>query len=166
VSAPILKDLGLSQQVAHFFVFYFAILAAVTPPIAGAAMVGSQIAGASYMKVSWESFKLVGPFFILPYFIIKNPIVFMEYQPPVQAITVLIAMIIAMGAMMCLFQGYCFRPTGRVEKLFLTAASFCAVFYGLYHHLTLFVGAVVLAVAFLVVQRRKISAKILNAKPA
>ena len=166
VSAPILKDLGLSQQVAHFFVFYFAILAAVTPPIAGAAMVGSQIAGASYMKVSWESFKLVGPFFILPYFIIKNPIVFMEYQPPVQAITVLIAMIIAMGAMMCLFQGYCFRPTGRVEKLFLTAASFCAVFYGLYHHLTLFVGAAVLAVAFLVVQRRKISAKILNAKPA
>ena len=166
VSAPILKDLGLSQQVAHFFVFYFAILAAVTPPIAGAAMVGSQIAGSSYMKVSWESFKLVGPFFILPYFIIKNPIVFMEYQPPVQAITVLIAMIIAMGAMMCLFQGYCFRPTGRVEKLFLTAASFCAVFYGLYHHMTLFVGAAVLAVAFLVVQRRKISAKILNAKPA
>jgi TRAP transporter 4TM/12TM fusion protein len=166
VSAPILKDLGLSQQVAHFFVFYFAILAAVTPPIAGAAMVGSQIAGSSYMKVSWESFKLVGPFFILPYFIIKNPIVFMEYQPPVQAITVLIAMIIAMGAMMCLFQGYCFRPTGRVEKLFLIGASFCAVFYGLYHHLTLFVSAAGLAVAFLVVQRRKISAKILNAKPA
>jgi TRAP transporter 4TM/12TM fusion protein len=160
VSAPILKDLGLSQQVAHFFVFYFAILAAVTPPIAGAAMVGSQIAGSSYMKVSWESFKLVGPFFILPYFIIKNPIVFMEYQPPVQAITVLIAMIIAMGAMMCLFQGYCFRPTGRVEKLFLIGASFCAVFYGLYHHLTLFVSAVVLAAAFLVVQRRKIRGNI------
>ena len=166
VSAPILKDLGLSQQVAHFFVFYFAILAAVTPPIAGAAMVGSQIAGSKYMKVSWESFKLVGPFFMLPYFTIRNPIVFMEYQPPVQAISVLIAMIIALGAMMCLFQGYCFRPTGRMEKLFLMAAAFCAVFYGLYHHLTLFVGAAVLAAAFLVVQKRKISGKILNAKPA
>ena len=155
VSAPILKDMGLSQQVAHFFVFYFAILAAVTPPIAGAAMVGSQIAGSRYMKVSWESFKLVGPFFILPYFTVKNPIVFMEYQSPVQAIAVLLAMVIALGATMCLFQGYCFKPTGRMEKLFLMAAACCAVLYGLYHHTALFAVAAVSAVAFLVVQRKK-----------
>ncbi|MCG6908714.1 MAG: TRAP transporter fused permease subunit [Deltaproteobacteria bacterium] len=166
VSAPILKDLGLPQQTAHFFVFYFAILAAVTPPIAGAAMVGSQIAGSRYMKVSWESFKLVGPFFILPYFTINNPIVFMEYQQPVQAIAVLITMVIALGAMMCLFQGYCFRSTGRAEKLFLITAAGCAVLFGLYHHPALFAGAALSAAAFLAFQRRKISGKILNAKPA
>jgi len=65
--APILIDMGLDRTIAHFFVFYYAILANVTPPVAGATLVGSRIAGGSYMKASWESLKLSAPSHLFPF---------------------------------------------------------------------------------------------------
>ncbi len=155
VAAPILEDLGLSKLVSHFFVFYYAILAAVTPPIAGGAIVGSQIAGASYMRTSWESFKLVGPFYLVPFFAVKNPIIFSQSQALVPAALVLCALVIAVGAMACFCQTYCFIKTTRSEQCLLLVTALCAVGYGLYGQMILFFAAVVLTTGFLANQWRK-----------
>lgn len=155
VAAPILVDMGLSTTVAHFFVFYYAILAAVTPPIAGGAIVGSQIAGASYMRTAWESFKLVGPFYLVPLFVIRNPIVFSESQPFIQAVTALIALIIAVAAMACFCQKYCFTNTSNAERGVLLLTALLAVWYGLYGQMMLFGGTLLLATGFLTNQWRK-----------
>lgn len=155
VAAPILMDLGLSKIVAHFFVFYYAILAAVTPPIAGGAIVGSQIAQASYMRTSWESFKLVGPFYLVPFFIIRNPIVFSETQALVPAVMALGALIIAVGAMACFCQNYCFVKTSNSEQGILFLMALFAVWHGLYGQLIPFFAALLLGTCFLVNQWKK-----------
>ena len=152
VAAPILVELGLRDVVAHFFVYYYAILAAVTPPIAGAAMVGGQIAGAKYMKTAWESFKLVGPFYLLPFFTVNNPIVFGESQPLFPAVMALGALAMALGALMCFCQRYCFTPTTNGEQTLLILIALLAAWHGLSGRTIFFVMPLVLTVIFLFIQ--------------
>lgn len=165
LAAPILTEMGVDRVVSHFFVFYFAILAAVTPPVAGAAIVGSQLAQSSYMKSSWESFKLVGPFFILPYFIIKNPVILWGAQEPLPAAMAVVALCIAMGGIMCCAQGYCFVRLSALQRLLFAVAAFSAALYGLYHLLFMFSVSTVLA-AGLMAQQWKQRAVVPKAVPA
>ena len=155
LAAPILTDLGVARTQAHLFVFYFAIMAAVTPPVAGAAMVGSQLAGASYLRASWESFKLVGPFFLLPYFLVHNPVIMAQAQPWPQAVMALAALVLAMGALLCFAQRYCLTHLGRWEALGFLATALTATGYGLYGSTPLFAAALVLAAGLLAGQWRK-----------
>ncbi len=152
LAAPILTDMGVDRVVAHLFVFYFAILAAVTPPVAGAAIVGSQLAESSYMKSSWESFKLVGPFYILPYFIINNPVITSGAQAPGPAAMALVSLVIAMGGILCCAQGYCLSRLGTGQRIFFAAAAVLATLYGLYHEVYFFLGAVLLATGLMILQ--------------
>ena len=149
VAAPVLVEMGIPIVTAHFFVFYYAILAAVTPPVAGAAMVACKIAEAGYLRTSWESFKLVGPFYLLPYFIIKNPIILNEAQPLGEAILALIALIIALGAMICFFQQFCLIKLTWVEQILYLAVGILATCYGLYGHITYFILPLVLITGLL-----------------
>ncbi|WP_316861824.1 TRAP transporter permease [uncultured Cohaesibacter sp.] len=58
VAAPILGMLGVQQMVAHYFVFYYGVLADVTPPVAMAAYAGAGIAGANAFKAGNTAFRL------------------------------------------------------------------------------------------------------------
>jgi len=155
VAAPVLVEMGIPTVTAHFFVFYYAILAAVTPPVAGAAMVGCKIAKAGYLKTSWESFKLVGPFYLLPYFIIKNPVILNEAQPFWKAVMAITALIIALGAMICFFQRYCLLPLTRTEQVLFLLSALLATSYGLYGQSVFLFLPLVLTAGLLGVQWRK-----------
>jgi len=155
VAAPILVDLGLTPMVAHFFVFYYAILATVTPPIAGGAIVGSQIAGCKYTPAAMESFKLAAPFFLLPYFMINNPIILSGSQPVLSAVMALAALIIAMSSMICFCQGYCFVVTSKPERLLFLVVSFMATAYGFYMQNALFLGSTALFFVLLIFQWKR-----------
>jgi TRAP transporter 4TM/12TM fusion protein len=155
LAAPVLVEMGVSKIVAHFFVFYFAVLAAVTPPVAGAAMVASKIANAGYMKTSWESFKLVGPFFLLPYFIVNNPILLSEAQPFLKALMALVSLGIALGSLMCCCQKYCLTHMDKTERVIFAATSMLATLHGLYGHGALFGAALLLSTGLLAFQWRK-----------
>lgn len=130
--APILIEMGLSKEIAHFYVYYFAIMAAITPPVAGAAIVASQIAGASFMKTGWESLKLAMPFFLLPYFLAKHPFLFLYPEPLADVLSGLSALLIAMGGMLFFCQGYSFRKLNEIERYGFLVASLTATAYGLY----------------------------------
>ena len=139
VAAPVLVENGIPIITAHFFVFYFAILASVTPPVAGAAIVACKIADAGYLKTSWESFKLVGPFYLLPFFIINNPVLLSEAQPFPEAAMAVISLAIALGAMLCFFQEYCLGPVSRAERILFLISAFSATWYGLHGNAYFFV---------------------------
>ena len=132
VVSPVLVDMGLTRMTSHFFVFYFAILSAVTPPVAGASMVGSQIANAGYLITGWESLKLSAPFFLVPYFIVKNPIVLSHSQPVASAILAIIALLVACGAMLVFCQGFCLVKTGTPERILFLVVALLATSYGQY----------------------------------
>ena len=71
--APILITMGVPKICAHFFVFYFGIVADITPPVALAAYAGSAIAKSNPMKTGINATKLAIGAFIVPYIFCLNP---------------------------------------------------------------------------------------------
>ena len=78
VVAPGLQELGIQPLVAHFFVFYFAVVSAITPPVALAAYAGAAIAGSEPMKTSVTAFKTGMAAFIVPFIFFYSPAMLME----------------------------------------------------------------------------------------
>ena len=71
--APILVEMGIPMVAAHMFVFYFGIVADITPPVALAAYAGSAIAGSKPMKTALIATKLAIAAFLIPYIFALNP---------------------------------------------------------------------------------------------
>ena len=71
--APALIKIGVLPLAAHMFIFYFACMAAITPPVAAAAYAAGAIANASLWKVGWLSVKFALAGFIIPYMFVYGP---------------------------------------------------------------------------------------------
>lgn len=78
VMAPGLIQLGISPLIAHFFIFYFAVMSAITPPVALAAYAGAALAGSDPMRTSVESFRLGLAAFVVPFMFFYSPSMLME----------------------------------------------------------------------------------------
>ena len=76
--APILIKMGIPVVAAHFFVFYFGIVADITPPVALAAYAGSAIAKSDPMKTGVNATKLAIAAFIVPYIFAYSPALLFE----------------------------------------------------------------------------------------
>jgi len=72
VIAPGLIRMGIEPLTAHFFIFYYAVMSAITPPVALAAYAGAAIAQSDPMKTSVESFKIGLAAFIVPFVFFFN----------------------------------------------------------------------------------------------
>ena len=78
VVAPGLVNLGIPLLTAHFFVFYFAVLSAITPPVALASYAASGISGANPLETSVTSFKIGIAAFIVPFMFFYNSALLMD----------------------------------------------------------------------------------------
>ncbi len=80
--APILMSpqIGIPRVAAHFFVFYFGIVADITPPVALAAYAGSAIAKAPPMKTGFNATQLAIAAFIVPYIFAFSPVMLFEFE--------------------------------------------------------------------------------------
>ncbi|MEL6766736.1 MAG: TRAP transporter fused permease subunit [Pseudomonadota bacterium] len=78
VVAPGLVQLGIPALTAHFFVFYFAVLSAITPPVALASYAAAGISGANPMETSVASFKVGIAAFIVPFMFFYNGALLMD----------------------------------------------------------------------------------------
>lgn len=78
VVAPGLVELGIPQLTAHFFVFYYAVLSAITPPVALASYAAAGISGANPMETSVSSFKIGIAAFIVPFMFFYNGALLMD----------------------------------------------------------------------------------------
>ncbi|MEL6521579.1 MAG: TRAP transporter large permease subunit, partial [Pseudomonadota bacterium] len=76
--APGLVQLGIPLLTAHFFVFYFAVLSAITPPVALASYAAAGISGANPMETSVASFKIGIAAFIVPFMFFYNGALLMD----------------------------------------------------------------------------------------
>ena len=76
--APILIKMGIPVVAAHFFVFYFGIVADITPPVALAAYAGSAIAKSDPMKTGINATKLAIAAFVVPYIFAYSPALLFE----------------------------------------------------------------------------------------
>ncbi|MBR9862184.1 MAG: TRAP transporter fused permease subunit [Rhodobacteraceae bacterium] len=71
--APALVELGADPLAAHLFVFYYAVLGQITPPVAVAAFAAAPIAGTSATSVGWRAFALGIPAYVIPFLFVANP---------------------------------------------------------------------------------------------
>lgn len=78
VVAPGLVQLGIPTLTAHFFVFYFAVLSAITPPVALASYAAAGISGSNPMETSVASFKIGIAAFIVPFMFFYNSAILMD----------------------------------------------------------------------------------------
>ena len=78
VVAPGLVELGIQPLTAHFFVFYFAVVSAITPPVALASYAAAGISGANPMETSVASFKIGISAFIVPFMFFYNSAILMD----------------------------------------------------------------------------------------
>ena len=78
VIAPGLIQMGIQPLTAHFFIFYFAVMSAITPPVALAAYAGAAIAQSDPMRTSVESFKMGLAAFVVPFMFFTSPALLMQ----------------------------------------------------------------------------------------
>ena len=73
VAAPSLVRLGLPELTAHLFVFYYAILSAITPPVCASVYAAAALAGANFWKVAGRALVLAGAVYVVPFLVFLRP---------------------------------------------------------------------------------------------
>ena len=112
--APILITLGIPKVAAHFFVFYFGIVADITPPVALAAYAGSAIAKSDPMKTGVTATKLAIAAFIIPYIFALEPSLLLMNKGVLAAVQVIMTSAVGMFGVAMGLEGF-FR--GRLHWL-------------------------------------------------
>lgn len=113
---------------AHFFVFYFGIIADITPPVALAAFAASGISGGDPIKTGVNSAKLAIAAFIIPYMIVFSPALLMIDVTVTQIIWVTFTAIMGMIAIGSGVIGYWYRKLMWFERLILIAAGLAMIY--------------------------------------
>ncbi len=128
LAAPILLKLGVPLLVSHMFVFYFGIMADLTPPVALAAFAAAPIARESPMKIGFNAVRIAVAGFILPYMWVYSPALMLLGDGWSATIYVVIKAIIAIGLWGAAAIGYLWSPLNWAERLWaLLAACFLVV---------------------------------------
>jgi len=129
--APILVRMGVPMVAAHFFVFYFGIVADLTPPVALAAYAGAAIAGANPMKTALQATKLAIGAFIVPYIFALNPAMLFVDTTAGEVILIVITSLIGMFGVASGLEGYMFRSAAWWERLMAVAGGLLLIYPGL-----------------------------------
>lgn len=87
VAGPALMNLGLSALQAHLFVFWFALLSTITPPVCGAVFIAAGMVGENWLKVAWNAMALGLGLYIIPLAMVANPSLIEFAHHPFAAIT-------------------------------------------------------------------------------
>ncbi|MBR1646699.1 MAG: TRAP transporter permease [Selenomonadaceae bacterium] len=153
IAAPALIQMGVPILAAHMFVFYFGIIADVTPPVALAAYAGSGISGGNALKTGINASKLAIAAFIIPYMFVLSPELLLTDGVTFGLIISLLTAIIGMVALSSSLIGYLAAPLKNFERIILGAGGLMMIKPGL---ATDVIGvAIFAAILFLQLKRKK-----------
>lgn len=130
ISAPALVEVGVMPLAAHLFIFYFGIVAAITPPVALAAYVGAGIAGANPMTTGYIACRLGLAAFLLPYMFIYGPAILMKGDP-LDIVLAAISGVVGIFALAAGLQGYLFQRLVVWQRIVLLIAAVLLIKPGL-----------------------------------
>ena len=123
ITAPILINMGIPMLAAHMFVFYFGIVADITPPVALAAYAGSAIAKSNPLKTGVIATKLAIAAFIVPYIFALNPAMLIIDTHPLQIVQIAVTSLFGIFGIAAGLEGYVLRHAGWIERIVLLAAG-------------------------------------------
>jgi TRAP transporter 4TM/12TM fusion protein len=148
--APILIGMNMNAFAAHMFVFYFGIVADITPPVALAAYAGSAIANASPIKTAINATLLAIAAFIVPYIFGLNPAMLFIDTNLFEVISIIITSLVGIFGVSAGIRGYIFRPMNVIERILIIISGLLLIYPGI---VTDVIGLV--AVAILVTMQVK-----------
>ncbi len=121
--APILIRMGVPALAAHFFVFYFGIVADITPPVALAAYAGSAIAKSNPMKTAFNASRLAIAVFIVPYVFCLSPALLIIDTTPLEVTRIVITSLIGIFGVSAGLEGYLKREMNILIRLLFIASG-------------------------------------------
>jgi TRAP transporter 4TM/12TM fusion protein len=127
---PAIIKLGVPLEAAHMFVFYFAILSAITPPVAITLYAANGLSGAGLWDGGIAAMKLAATGYIIPFMFVYGPALLLIGEP----ITVAVACVTSVVGVICLaagLHGYFMRRANVIERLLLVAAALTLIKPGL-----------------------------------
>lgn len=128
LAAPALLKLGVPLIVSHMFVFYFGIMADLTPPVALAAFAASSIARASGMKIGLQCLRIAIAGFVIPYMAVYSPALMLQGDPSLGAIGYIVfKALLAIGLWGAASIGYLKSNLGWSERVLAMGAAFALV---------------------------------------
>ncbi len=128
IVAPALAQLGVPQLATHFFVFYYGVLADVTPPVALAAFAAAGIARSEPMRTGMTAFRLSMGKALVPFAFVYTPaLLFIDFTWSAFAIG-LVSTIVAVLGLGAAYTGFVARPLGRLSFIALNLLSLSLVF--------------------------------------
>ncbi|GAB6179265.1 TRAP transporter permease [Desulfotomaculum defluvii] len=117
IAAPALIQLGVPMLAAHMFVFYFGIIADVTPPVALAAFAGAGIAGSDPIKTGVNASKLAIAAFLIPYIFVMSPSLLLIDTTIPKVAMMIVTSLTGMTAIAAALAGYLITHAGKIEKI-------------------------------------------------
>jgi len=127
IAAPALLSLKVPLIVSHMFVFYFGIMADLTPPVALAAFAAASIAKASPMRIGWKATHIAIAGFVIPYMAVYDPSLMLQTGTLLDTAYVVFKAIIAILLWGAASIGYLRAPLNWAERIFVTIAAFLLV---------------------------------------
>ncbi len=129
--APILVRMGVPALAAHFFVFYFGIVADLTPPVALAAYAGAAIAGANPMKTALQSTKLAIGAFIVPYVFALNPAMLFIDTTAGEVILICVTSLIGIFGVSSALEGFLLHRMHWIERILGAVGGLLLIYPGI-----------------------------------
>ena len=129
--APILVRMGVPLIAAHFFVFYFGIVADLTPPVALAAYAGAAIAQANPMKTAMTATKLAIGAFIVPYVFALNPAMLFVDTTAGEVVLICITSLVGIFGVSSALEGYLFHNMPWYQRILSLVGGLLLIYPGL-----------------------------------
>ena len=123
IAAPALVQMGVPILAAHMFVFYFGIIADVTPPVALAAYAGAGISGGNALKTGVHASKLAIAAFIIPYIFVLSPMILMVDATPLGLTLATLSALAGMVAISSALCGFLADHCHMYERVLLIIAG-------------------------------------------
>lgn len=152
IAAPALLQLGIPVLAAHMFVFYFGIIADITPPVALAAFAGAAISGGKPLKTAVNASKLAVAAFLIPYIFVYSPVLLLIDATPFALGMAVCTALVGMIGLSASLIGYLIAPTSILECVLLFAGGILLVDPGTF---TDMLGIGILAIVFVIQYMKK-----------
>lgn len=153
VVGPALISLQLLPIGAHMFIFYFAVIASITPPVCAAVYVAAGIAESNWLRTGIDACKLAIAAFVVPFMFVYSPVLLMEgksLEIILAVLTSVVGVILLSGGVI----GYLVAPLNIIGRLFLIGASLCLIKPGLFTDI-IGIGLAVVIILFQVAAKRR-----------
>lgn len=148
IIAPALIGMNVMPLAAHLFVFYFGIMADLTPPVCLAAFTGAGIAGASPAKTGVTATKIALASYLLPYCFVYNPMLLLQDVRAGELSVLVVSAVLGVIALAGAFEGWFYRNLKGAERILFGAFALVAIHYNIAASLAAIAGIALLIIYF------------------